>query len=260
MTLELILHADDYASAEAQLRDKPSINAPLDSKCTDAFLDVLRRKDPSIAHVPTDYSAPSADDRDPYQASTNAFTADQTKTKLFIPLVIEGYSSLHANEERTGLFQNAVYYVKMLVHFLCGGCIENHIVMLTVIKNNDGSYRLEYYDPKGRDVSDSQIIRYSQNNQNVVKVINTVARALGPKNVRLVFHNQGRWSANQSILNGIDCGYFVIRRCARISGLKNFGSTDIATIASRALTFIQDNPLKASEQTIYDELNSGDDF
>ncbi len=241
MSLELILDPHDYQIAQAQLRDKPSLNAPLSATCTDVFLDVLRRNDPSIAHLRTEYYAPSAD-IDPYQITISAFKSAPTKTKLFIPLVIQGYKSLNKDSNPTSFIQNVIYYVKMLAHFLRGGCVEDHIVMISVIKNNNASYQLEYYDPKGRDSSNSQIIRYSQNTQNTKKVINTVQTALGAGNVELVYHNQGRFSANQSIFNGVDCGYLVIRRWAQIAGLKNFDKTTIITIASRALTLIQDTP------------------
>lgn len=259
MTLELNLDIDDYASARAQLQEKPSIKAPLDSKCSDVFLDALRKIDPSIAHVSTDYYGLFADS-DPYEAAVDSFKQDLTKTKLFIPMVIEGYSSLHANEARSGFFEAAVYYAGMVAHFFSGGCIENHIVMLTAIRNEDGSFKLEYYDPKGRDVTSSQIIRYSNNTQNVEKVINTVKTALGKDNVNLVFHNNGRISADQSIFNAIDCGYLVIRRCAQIAGRKDFEFTNIATIASRALALISDNSIRPPEQPVSTEDQTVSEF
>ncbi|MBS0653584.1 MAG: hypothetical protein JSR39_08710 [Verrucomicrobia bacterium] len=262
MSLEIKLNTDDYASARAQLQEKPGIKESLDSKCSDVFLDVLRKIDPSIALVPTDYYGLFADSN-PYKDAVDSFKEDLTKTKLFIPMVIEGYSSLHADEAPSGFFEAIVYYACMLAHFFSGGCVENHIVMLTAIRNEDGSFKLEYYDPKGRDATSSQIIRYSKNTENVENVINTVKMALGKDNVNLVFHNKGRVSADQSIFNAIDCGYLVIRRCAQIEGRKDFESKDIATIASQALALIPGNSITAPEQTASEQpetVDSSDDF
>ena len=248
------INKKDFAITERQLSNNEG--NPLGPSETNTFLYALQKKHNSIGFVPTTYS--SSPKKETYITTVEEFKNDHSKTKLFIPIVIEGYRSLHANDDRSGFIAHALYYMKMLGHFLRGGCIEDHIVMLSAhrIKETVNAFYCEYYDPKGRNVNELQFVKGSNQELNVRDMIKNVQLTLDKHyeccsakrndgfwywnyNTYLYNHNNGRISADQSIFNTVDCGYLVMRRCAQLAEQEGFESTDIGTIGSKALSLVK---------------------
>ncbi|MBS0649587.1 MAG: hypothetical protein JSR93_00350 [Verrucomicrobia bacterium] len=255
MSLKINPDTLNYAGAAHQLNPATRTNGTLGPSCVEVFLDAIRNDHPEISCAKTTYSQSLTSDQDPYEEAVEEFKTDGSKTKLIVPIIIEGFNTSFV---RNGGHLNTVsaridYLVSMIWHFLCGGSVENHIVMLTVSKKDNNSYEVEYYDPKGRGVSSSQIIQYSKDTQNVEGVINTVFNTLSEgnaKRVDLTYHNQGRLYSDQSIFNKVDCGYYVMQRAAEAAGRTDFGFTNIGDIADRAYAVIQQHHSRESVEAI----------
>lgn len=206
----------------------------------------------------------------------NAFLANDQKDVLFIPLVVKGYrtkiyqekavekiqqqkkseissdsetefedvgesSSKEEPSDSLSFRERLVSYFRGFIHFLRGGSLESHIVLITVRKKEGGSYEVEYYDPKGRSISDLCKVAGKEADGSVSEhpitqyMDKIIARTGGGSPI---YYHQGRLAADQSIFNRTECGFHVIRRALSVAKPDEKVDRNISSVAAAALKII----------------------
>lgn len=272
----------DLAIATNQLEHPPS-GLCLTPTTTNVFFSALEKQENNRVAFVADKTP-----LEECLAQVQNFMGNEKQQVLFIPLVIKGYSTPASQESHKkempqiseesspakeeveledefsyleepssknspppsrSLRETIVFFFKGFIHFLRGGSFENHIVLITLRKTEDG-LQIEYYDPKGRPVSDLSIVEEkgadnSISRHSIEEYMQRVAKTVksSTTSITTTYHHQGRLAADQSIFNKNKCGFCVIRRALTIVHPKEKIAKDISSISEKALNVIRSNPL-----------------
>lgn len=197
----------------------------LDGSSTGMFLASLcsQKPDLGLTYLPRTNDYVPEPPRNPQNLTERIREFQSSKNKrLFIPLTINGYEQLPKNAP---LAQRISHFFGAIKHFLQGGCIESHSVLLTVKKDEKGEgFSVEYYDPKGRSPNTRQSIQDIGSNTNPLPytIVDCFAEIENQFKVKVTQYKQGRFEADQSIFNTNECGFFVINRILEQSNIEDY--------------------------------------